>query len=253
MIRFGAGVGATRFTIGLVLSAALLAACVSEPPAVEPDGWFVLQPGESFEHRFEDPGGGLEAVRLRVPAGAVAEPTRVRFSLAEATTPVFAEAGQQLRSPAIWVEPLNLRLLEVIQLGLPWSGFGDEVEAVSARGFRAPGLPGIPAGLWDPVTADTAGLPTLIWLPVGSGGLYWAATFEEQPLRLPTDPVGDPCLEAESSLDACVDESFCGQSGCLGERCGVLIETTMCRPSPQSEARFGCACRCSVSACQWTR
>lgn len=232
---------------------AAVAGCVEPPPERPADGWFVLQPGEARSILIDDPSGRLDGVGLEIPAGAVSAETTIRLSLAAATEPVFARAGQQLRTPAVVVEPWNLAFAVAPTLILPWYPFGETVEAAEVYAYRAPSLAGVPEGLWRPVTPETA-LPNAVRLPLAGGGLHWAATIEVDPTRTPADILGEPCLDADSSLAACAADPECAPSGCLGEHCGAIGPIASdCRPAAFSSARFGCACRCAVSSCQWVR
>lgn len=237
-----------------VLCAAALAACVEAPPERPADGWITIDPGRAFSVVIEDSAGLLDGVGLEVPAGAVSETTSIRLSLAESTAPVFAMAGQQLRTPAVLIEPYNLAFAAAPVLVLPWYALGDtDAAGWVVRAYRAPSVAGVPEGLWRPVTPETD-LPQGVRLPLAGGGLYWAATLEDDPLRTPADIIGEPCLQADSTFARCETDPDCASAGCLGDRCGAAGPlATACRPAPQTPLRFGCGCRCAVDACQWVR
>lgn len=238
----------------VLLGVAVLAACVEPPPERADDGWITIEPGQELSLVIEDSAGRLDGIGLEVPAGAVSETTSIRLALAESTAPVFAMAGQQLRTPAVFIEPYNITFSVTPILVLPWYALGEtDASAWVVRGYRAPSVAGIPEGLWRPVTPETD-LPHSVRLPLVGGGLFWAATLEDAPLREPAEVIGEPCLPAESTFDACTVDPDCGAVGCLADRCGkVGPVSTACRPVPRTALHFGCACRCAVGACQWVR
>ena len=232
----------------------VLAACVAPPPERAADGWITIEPGQELSLIIEDSDGRLDGIGLEVPAGAVSETTSIRLALAESTAPVFAMAGQQLRTPAVFIEPDNLAFAATPTLVLPWYALGEtDASAWVVRGYRAPSVAGIPEGLWRPLTAETE-LPDHVRLPVVGGGLYWAATMEDAPLREPAEVIGEPCLQAESAFGVCTVDPDCAAAGCLADRCGAAGPVaTDCRPAAWTALHFGCACRCAVGACQWVR
>lgn len=237
---------------GLLALVLLAVGCVDEPPPRPADGWLLLEPGAGRTVELEDSAGLLEGISLQIPPDAVAEATSIRVSIASATTPVFYRAGLQLRTPAVRIDPLGVEFRNPLVLGLPFYPLGDTVEAPAVRGYTAPGVEGIAAGLWESVE-PRPDLPVRVELDADHAGVFWAATAEQNPARKPADVLGEPCVDAEADLAACA-KGDCGVSGCLGEFCGQDPgHRSSCRPSLAVSAHFGCDCRCGQGLCQWVR
>ncbi len=248
-----------RIAAAVAVLLPLFAACVSPVDPLQEPGWVSLEPGEGISIAFDGADGELDGISMAVPAQAVTQATAIRFSVPALTEPVFFEAGMQLRTPVVAVEPFNQIFAVPVEMKLPWYAFGETIAADQARGWVSDGILGVPEGLWD-VTDTTADFPATIAVQVLRGGYYWAGTWEDEPSRTPATVIGDPCVVAEfgveqlSGLDACADDGECVASGCLGEFCGQALDLpTSCRPSLLTEMRFGCACRCSPGLCQWVQ
>jgi hypothetical protein len=237
------------------LAGVAIAACVGPLDTETDPGWIELQLGAAQTVAFDEDDGPLAGVALIVPDGAVTQPTTLHLSVASATQPVFLSVQMQLRSPAVSIEPYGPLFANAVTIELPWYSWGETISSDLVRGWTSPGLDGVPSGLWTVTTATLAG-EARVRLEALDGGIYWAGTYEEDPLRSPEESeiVGDPCAAASSDIQACEADASCAPRGCLGDRCGAGPDTaTLCRPAATMPAHLGCACRCRPAICQWVR
>ena len=241
---------------GLVLAGAM-AGCVGEPERVLPPGWFQLEPGvgRTIDIEVIDEAGVAKTVAaLEIAPESISQATAIRLTVPATTEPVFFQAGMQLRTAVIQVEPADFVFGAPARLILPWFPFSETVETEDVRAWSSVGLAGIPRGLWEAETPEPA-LPDRVVVPIQWGGHYWAGTWEQDPSRTPEQVEGDACLQADDSgLEDCSFDRECVVRGCLGEICSLDgTRSTVCLPRPITIARFGCACRCSPGICQWVQ